>query len=108
VCANQYIGVIKEEVGLLNKKHFDFELNNVSLKYNKSNWGSCSSKKNINLSSRLLLVPKKVREYIIIHELAHLKEMNHSKRFWDLVESACADFKIYEKWLNEYGPTIDY
>jgi len=99
---------IKSEVALLNSRHFNFDYNQVRLKYNATNWGSCSRKKNINLSSRLLLVPDEVRHYVIVHELAHLQEMNHSKRYWQLVESALPDYKEYEQWLKKDGKTVDF
>lgn len=103
-----YIDVVKKEVRELNAMHFNKEIKSIRLKYNKSNWGSCSSKKNINLSSRLLLVPKEVRQYVIIHELAHLIEMNHSANFWNIVAGACPEYKQHEKWLTKNGPGIDF
>lgn len=106
--AKVYKKQIANEVQRLNDLHFQKEIKNIQLKYNKSNWGSCSSKKNINLSSRLLLVPNEVREYVIIHELAHLTEMNHSQRFWKLVENACPNYKLHEKWLTKKGPSVDF
>ena len=78
------------------------------LKYNKSRitsarsrWGSCSSKKNLNFSYRLMLTPGDVIDYVIIHELAHLKHMNHSKNFWNQVESMMSNYKEKEKWLKK-------
>ena len=56
----------------------------IFLKYNHSNWGSCSHNGNINLSTRLLFAPEAVQDYVIVHELAHLVEPNHSDRFWAL------------------------
>lgn len=91
---------IKTMVGQLNDLYFQEELKRINLKYNRSNWGSCSTKKNINLSTRLLFAPIPVIEYVIIHELAHLKEMNHSKKFWSIVESIDPKFKEKEKWLK--------
>lgn len=99
---------IRSEVALLNSRYFNFDYNQVRLKYNATNWGSCSRKKNINLSSRLLLVPDEVRHYVIVHELAHLQEMNHSKQYWQLVESALNNYKEYERWLKEKGKTVDF
>jgi predicted metal-dependent hydrolase len=64
-------------------------------------WGSCSASGNINLSYKLLLCPEKFIEYVIIHELAHLKEHNHSKNFWDYVEKLMPDYKTQLEWIKE-------
>lgn len=103
-----YKSNIENEVFLINEKYFQKKINSIKLKYNTSNWGSCSTKSNINLSSRLLLVPRLVREYVIIHELSHLTHMNHSKQFWNLVESICPDYKKHELWLKKEGGNIDF
>lgn len=80
----------------------------VNLKYNRSNWGSCSSMTNLNFSTRLLLTPASVRDYVIVHELAHLTEMNHSDRFWNLVEQVMPSYKEKETWLKKYGSRCDF
>jgi len=85
----------------LNKKHFNQKINKIFFKHNKSNWGSCSSVGNINISTRLLFAPDEVLEYVCIHELAHLIEINHSKNFWTLIETALPDYKEKEQWLKE-------
>ena len=85
----------------LNKKHFNQKINKIFFKHNKSNWGSCSSVGNINISTRLLFAPDEVLEYVCIHELAHLMERNHSKNFWTLIETALPDYKEKEQWLKE-------
>jgi len=92
----------------LNSLHFRKNINDIKIKYNVSNWGSCSRKSNINLSLRLFFAPAKVIDYVIIHELAHLIEPNHSSRFWDLVAKADPDYKESEKWLkeNSYQPFV--
>lgn len=74
--------------------------NEIRVKLMKSRWGSCSSKGNLNFSLNLVLLPKEVVDYIIVHELAHLKELNHSNQFWEIVENyypVCAESK---KWLK--------
>lgn len=75
-----------------------------SLKYrnNKSRWGSCSYKNGIILNINLLKFPIEVIEYVVIHELAHIKEKNHSKKFWDLVEKYCSNYKKCEKTLKNF------
>lgn len=68
----------------------------------RSRWGSCSAKGTISLNWRLIQAPPFVRDYIIIHELMHTRQMNHSARFWKLVENACPDYRVAEKWLNAH------
>lgn len=85
---------------------FDLKFENLKINSATTRWGSCNSKKNINFSFRLILAPKTSIDYVIIHELAHLKELNHSEKFWNLVDFYCKevwifDFKIAKKWLTE-------
>jgi len=74
--------------------------NKISIRNQKSRWGSCSHGKNLSFNWRLIMAPEPVIEYVIIHELSHLQEMNHSQAFWNLVENYCADAKKHRKWLN--------
>ncbi len=97
-----------ERVRELNARHFRRPVRAVKLKYLNSRWGSCSGKGNINLSTRLLFAPEDVLDYVIIHELAHLIEMNHSPRFWKLVEQAMPDYRDKERWLKENGDECDW
>lgn len=91
----------------VNARHFGFELNSVRLRMQRTRWGSCSkSKKSISLNLRLLFAPQGVIDYVIIHELAHLKAPNHSRRFWSTVSSAMPDYKPNNKWLREKGNTL--
>jgi len=99
---------ITDRVQYYNAKYFQEEIVAVRLKNNQSNWGSCSSKRNINLSSRLLFAPTDVLDYVIIHELAHLKEMNHSPAFWNIVQRVMPNYKEKEDWLDKYGETLKY
>lgn len=99
---------IKRRVDELNHLHFQKHIKDVRLKYNTSNWGSCSTRGNINLSSRLLFAPLDVQDYVIIHELAHLIEHNHSSRFWNLVEDAMPNYKEKERWLKVNGNLCNY
>ena len=70
--------------------------------------GSCSLKKNINISLRLLFAPEKVINYVILHELCHLRELNHSYRFWSLVEQHMPDYKTRIKWLSKTGTCVTF
>ena len=75
--------------------------NKVRIKDIKYAWGSCSSKRNITINLKLANKGEKVIEYVVLHEMCHLREMNHSKKFWDLVEKNMNDYKIYKKELKE-------
>lgn len=77
------------------------EIRSVSVRNQRSRWGSCSIRKTISLNWRLIQTPLLVRDYIITHELMHLKEMNHSSRFWAHVESAFPHYREAEKWLRK-------
>jgi predicted metal-dependent hydrolase len=99
---------IEQRVRALNDQHFKKKVNKVTMKYNLSNWGSCSDKGNINLSTCLLFADVEVIDYVIIHELAHLIEMNHSPRFWKLVEKAMPDYKEKIKWLQQNWAKCDF
>lgn len=98
---------LKNHVQGLNGRHFDFKLNGISIRDQSSRWASCSRRsRKISLNFRILLAPPEIMDYIIIHELAHLKEPNHSKNFWRLVESAVPDYKERRRWLNKNGRTL--
>ena len=83
-----------------------FKYNYIKITSAKTRWGSCTSKKNLNFSFYLIWAPKKVIDYVIIHELSHLIEMNHSKNFWNLVKKNNLNYKEYEKWLNNNWNTL--
>lgn len=91
-------------------EHFSSKLNlsynRIFIKGQRTRWGSCSSLKNLNFNWRLVMAPVEVIDYIVIHELSHLAEMNHSRKFWQLVESHCPDHREHRKWLREYGPGL--
>lgn len=108
VVANDFLPAIERRVNELNHLFFKKEIQKVVLKYNSSNWGSCSTNRIVNLSTRLLFAPDDVIDYIIVHELAHLEEMNHSDRFWALVERAMPNYRAQEKWLKKHGPLLDF
>jgi len=96
-----FLPEIRQRLESLNLKHFRKPIGKVTLRNNTSNWGSCSYNGNISISSRLLFAPEKCVDYVLIHELAHLVEHNHSHRFWKLVEDAMPDYKDCEDWLNK-------
>jgi predicted metal-dependent hydrolase len=94
---------IEKRLHELNQQFHFGQINKLTLKNNSSNWGSCSSKNNINISVRILFAPVFVVEYLLIHELSHLRHRNHSKAFWALVAHCCPRYQEAEKWLNEHG-----
>lgn len=79
-----------------------FEFNQVRIKHNVSNWGSCSSKGNINLNLNLMRLPEHLRDYVMLHELCHLRQMNHGPEFHALLESLCPDWRQCRAQLREY------
>lgn len=90
----------------LNEKHFGRDIKKVTVKNQARILGSCSSLGNLNFNWRLLLAPADVVDYVIIHELAHLQEMNHSKHFWRVVETACPDYRRHRAWLRAMNRTL--
>ncbi|MCI6794761.1 MAG: M48 family metallopeptidase [Lachnospiraceae bacterium] len=78
----------------------------VTIRNQKTRWGSCSSKGNLNFNCLLMLTPREVQDYVIVHELSHRKEMNHSPKFWAVVEEVLPDYKKRRKWLRENGSVI--
>lgn len=96
---------LKKRTSQLAEKH-GFIFKAVTIRDQKTRWGSCSTQRNINLSWRLYLMPEWVSDYIIIHELCHLKEANHSKRFWALVKKHYPTFTQAEAWLKSQDAKI--
>lgn len=78
----------------------------ISIREQKTRWGSCSSKGNLNFNWRLIFAPEEVVDYIVVHELDHRKEMNHSRAFYNVVASVLPDYKVQEKWLKENGEKL--
>lgn len=100
---NDFLPEITERIHYWNDHYFNKPINSIRFKLNRSNWGSCSSKGNINLSTRLLFAPPDVIDYVIVHELAHRIEFNHSPRFWAVVSNVIPEYKIHERWLRDNG-----
>jgi len=95
---NKMLEVLAEEHG--------FHFNKLSIRSQKTRWGSCASNKNISLNSKLLLMPENVVKYVMIHELCHTLEMNHSSRFWRLVEDCDPQYRENRKQLKRLGKLI--
>jgi predicted metal-dependent hydrolase len=103
-----FLKAIQQKVTYYNDHYFKKEINSVRLKYNKSNWGSCSTGKNLNFSVRLFFAPDDVIDYVVIHELAHLIEMNHSPKFWKIVSDIMPDYEVKEKLLKINSAAYDF
>ncbi|MCW5552795.1 MAG: M48 family metallopeptidase [Verrucomicrobiae bacterium] len=78
----------------------------ITVRNQKSRWGSCSRRGTISLNWRLIQTPSQVQDYIVLHELCHLREMNHSVRFWREVERVCPDFQAAEHWLKQHSQLL--
>lgn len=78
----------------------------VSVKDQRTLWGSCTREGNLNFSWRLALAPDAVLDYLVVHELAHRAQMNHSRRFWEVVERVCPAHRSHRRWLRKNGPAL--
>ncbi|MCL5290679.1 MAG: M48 family metallopeptidase [Bacillota bacterium] len=97
--------IILERVEMVRRK-LRINYNQVFIKDQKTRWGSCSSQGNLNFNFRLVMAPLPVIDYLVAHEMAHLVEMNHSKKFWSLVESICPEYKKHRQWLKDHGAEL--
>lgn len=94
VKVRHYAGLMKVQYG------------RITIRNQRTRWGSCSGKGNLNFNCLLMLAPDEVVDYVVVHELCHLIELNHSKAFWDQVESVMPDYKKHKQWLKNHGNEI--
>lgn len=80
----------------------------VAIRDQKSRWGSCSQKGNVNFNWKLIMAPPEALDYVVVHELCHLYEFNHSSRFWALVENQIPDYAVWKKWLKQHAEDLDF
>ena len=78
----------------------------ITIRSQRTRWGSCSAQGNLNFNCLLMLTPPEVRDYVVIHELCHRKHLNHSPEFWAEVEKHCPDYRSHRKWLKDNGSTL--
>jgi len=93
---------ISERVEFYSKKG-GFKYNKINITNSQKRWASCSSKNNLNFSWRLVMAPINVIDYVVVHELVHLKEKNHTKNFWKKVKVLLPDYEKYKEWLKKNG-----
>ncbi len=87
-------------------KQIGVDYGTITIRHQKTRWGSCSSKSNLNFNCLLMLTPPEVIDYVVVHELCHRKKMNHSKAFWNEVEKVLPNYKAQVKWLKDEGGII--
>lgn len=97
--------LLEERANYFNKV-YKYNFNKINVKNQKTRWGSCSKKGNLNFNYKLLFLPEKVRDYIIVHELCHLKELNHSRKFWNLVAKTFSDHREIKAELRKHGMNL--
>lgn len=97
-------GLVKDRLAYFNQ-FYGFQYGTVAIRNQQSRWGSCSSKGNLNFNYRIVFLPSDESDYIVVHELCHLKEMNHSSRFWELVELTVPDYREIRKKLKSKSLT---
>lgn len=78
----------------------------ITVRDQKTRWGSCSSRGTLSFNYRLVFAPPAVLDYVVVHELCHLTHMNHSKDFWNLVAAVMPDYAVHKKWLREHGQEL--
>lgn len=94
--------IITEKVELLNQ-HYGFEYKSIAIRNQKTRWGSCSKKGNLNFNYKIAFLPNKMLEYVVVHELCHLKEFNHGEKFWDLVAELAPDYREIRNEMKKEG-----
>ena len=104
---NMALEKIRERV-LYYANKYDFKVNQIKLSSARKRWGSCSSQRNVNFSWRLIMAPLFVLDYVIVHELVHLKHMDHSRRFWNRVGEISPNYLEAKKWLIENGSLLNF
>jgi predicted metal-dependent hydrolase len=100
--ADKAVKVIPERVAFY-APAVGVEVGKITIRNQLTRWGSCSSKGNLNFNCLLMLTPPDVIDYVVVHELCHLKELNHSKKFWSEVARVLPDYSTPKQWLKTHG-----
>jgi predicted metal-dependent hydrolase len=99
----------REAVRIINARVCSFSqtlgvtFHRVTVRDQNTRWGSCSRLKNLSFNWRIIMAPEPVLDYVVIHELCHLQELNHSPRFWALVARHAPEWRVHRRWLNKFG-----
>lgn len=93
--------LVTKKLALYNQ-HYHFQYKNISIKNTKTRWGSCSRSCNLNFNYKIALIPERLQDYIVVHELCHLGQFNHSQKFWDLVAETIPDYKLKVRELKGF------
>ncbi len=86
---------------------YNFKYNTIKINSARTRWGSCSAKNNLNFTKKIAILPDNVKDYIIIHELSHTIEKNHSRKFWNIVKNIIPNYKKQQTWLKENGYILE-
>ncbi|WP_165755728.1 M48 family metallopeptidase [Ruminiclostridium hungatei] len=101
----QFCTVLQQRIGLY-APQAGVSPGRITVREQKTRWGSCSSRGNLNFNWKLIMAPLEILDYVVIHELCHMKELNHSADFWAQVQKLCPNYKNLRKWLRENGHTL--
>lgn len=96
---------IPQKVNVYSQK-MGVDYGKITIRNQKTRWGSCSATGNLSFNCLLMLTPEYVQNYVVVHELAHRLEMNHSYKFWNVVERTLPEYKVAQRWLKENGTKI--